>query len=113
MSGRVMTEIEWAEWIRERASEPEVRSLMALLNRLYDGDGYSEDEDGFSWLVVDATRIIDGIRAGRELNPGYAPDDRGYILDAMADSGRLDPGEPDPHASCIDQIEAWAKAMLT
>lgn len=99
----VMTESEWVAWLRERSAEPEVRSMMALFKRLY--NDYEEDADGFSWLVVDATRVIDGVKAGRDLNPGYAPDDRAYILDALVDSGRLDPGEPDPPADILDALE--------
>lgn len=92
--------------IRARAADPTVRRVMAALNEAYEGDGYSEDEEGFRWLVVDASRVVAGVEAGRELNPDFAPDDRGYILDALADSGRLDPGEPDPHDDVLDRIEA-------
>jgi hypothetical protein len=91
---------------RARAGDPVVRRVMAALNRAYDGDGYAEDEEGFRWLVVDASRVVAGVEAGRELNPDYAPDDRGYILDALADSGRLDPDEPDPQDDILDAIEA-------
>jgi hypothetical protein len=92
--------------VRARAADPTVRRVMATLHRVFDGDGYSEQEEGFRWLVVDASRVVACVEAGRELNPDFAPDDRGYILDALADSGRLDPGSADPHDDILDALEA-------
>lgn len=96
--------------LRSRAAEPEVRSLMALLNRLYNGDGYSEDGDGLRWLVVDAKRIVDGVQSGRELNPGL-PDDRAFILAALADSGRWSPSDPEP-SDVLDAVEAALSVIV-
>lgn len=82
--GEDMTEAEFDLLIRERSFEPEVRALMPVLNDLFDGDCYSEDEDGFRWLVIDATRIIDFTAEGHT------------VAEAMYDSGRWAEDEPIP-----------------
>lgn len=95
--------------IRARAADPLVRRVMATLNEVFEGDGYAEDEEGFRWLVVDASRIVAGVEFGREqaLDRGWVVDDHGYILDAMYDSGRW----AEHHGHPVRELRALADAI--